>query len=119
MICIRFYTFFECVKRDYGSILHFLSGAFSRFDSDVARNRRRLVQSNIATVLTAMQSMVKDGRKYVSSVHVYCEGFILIARLDEVHEELLYYPRHRRWRQRWRWRRRLQNVNVFTLKFFM
>ena len=35
-----------------------------------------------------------------------------LARLDKVQEELLYYPRHRRWR------RRSQNVKVFTLKFF-
>ena len=35
---------------------------------------------------------------------------LFLARLDEVQEELLYYPRHRhrrrRRRRRWRWRRR-------------
>ena len=34
-----------------------------------------------------------------------------LARLEEVQEEQLYYPRHRR-------HRRYQNVKVFTLKFF-
>ena len=29
-----------------------------------------------------------------------------LACLEEVQEELLYYPRHWLWRQRWRWRRR-------------
>ena len=37
-----------------------------------------------------------------------------LARLDEVQEELLYYPR-RSWRRRRSW----QNVKVFMLKFFM
>ena len=36
-----------------------------------------------------------------------------LARLDKVHEELLYYPRRRRQC------RHKQNVKVFTLKFFM
>ena len=36
---------------------------------------------------------------------------IILARLEEVQEELLYYPQ--------RWRQRQQNVKVFTLKFFM
>ena len=42
---------------------NFLIIFFVRFDTDVARNRRRLVQSNITTVLSAIGSMVKDGRK--------------------------------------------------------
>ena len=29
-----------------------------------------------------------------------------LARLDEVQEELLYYPWRRRWCWRWLWRRR-------------
>ena len=37
-----------------------------------------------------------------------------LPHLDEVQEELLYYPCRRRWQ-----RRRYQNVKVFTLKFFM
>ena len=39
-------------------------------------------------------------------------AFPFLARLDQVQEELLYYP------QCQRWRRRQQNVKVFTLKFF-
>ena len=38
-----------------------------------------------------------------------------LAHLDEVHEELLYYPQCRCWPSR----RGEQNVKVFTLKFFM
>ena len=46
------------------SCTFFLFFFVSRFDSDVARNRRRLVQSNITVVISAISSMVKDGRKY-------------------------------------------------------
>ena len=42
-----------------------------------------------------------------------------LACLDEVQEELLYYPWHRHWLWRWLRRRRWQNVKVFTFKFFM
>ena len=37
-----------------------------------------------------------------------------LARLNNVQEELLYYPRRRCWR--WRWRRRPQMLK-FSLKF--
>ena len=37
--------------------------------------------------------------------YVYSDVCAFLARLDEVQEELLYYPRRRRWR-RWRRRRR-------------
>ena len=42
---------------------------------------------------------------------------VLVARLNNVHGELLYYPR--RWRRRWRWRRRRRTQMLkFSLKFF-
>ena len=40
-------------------------------------------------------------------------NFPFLACLDEVQEELLYYP----WRRRWRWR--WQNVKVFYVKVFL
>ena len=42
--------------------------------------------------------------------------FSFLARLNNVHGELLYYSRRRRWR-RWRWHRRPQMLK-FSFKFF-
>ena len=40
-----------------------------------------------------------------------------LARLDEVQEELLYYPWH--WRRRWRQHRRRQRVGVSKMLKFL
>ena len=42
---------------------------------------------------------------------IYC-----LARLDEVQEEILYYPRH--WRRHWHWRRRGGVTKKFNVKVF-
>ena len=43
-----------------------------------------------------------------SDLDLHCLQMLFLARLDEVQEELLYYPRRRRrhwcWRRRWRQR---------------
>ena len=44
-------------------------------------------------------------------VEFACSSVSFLARMDEVQEELLYYPRH--------WRRHKQKVKVFRFKFFM
>ena len=36
-------------------------------------------------------------------LHSVCLGLWFLACLDEVQEELLYYPRHQHWRRHWRW----------------
>ena len=65
-----------------------------------------LIVIDMLSVLLKVQSLISE----VLSVFVACDSPVhsFLARLDEVQEELLYYPRHRR----------QQNVKVFTLKFF-
>ena len=73
------------------------------------RNKMKVSDKEITFQNSYFKKKNKSGLKkigYICVSLILCTLEPFLAHLDEVQKELLYYPRHRRWRRCWHWPRR-------------